>query len=208
MKLGTAGKERAITPVTTKRRSTRGFNGGDVLFFILFFYKKKAFIQVQKDAWLKGRALCIKNSVYFVSRCPTRRRPLCNPDRSFRQVNPFSHRPSSRGRLEVDVSCAKSILLARNDSGCPDPGDIFSGLRYSRAIVFSRGTGNSDAQWTPGALGILILAAEGSGPRYKSGRRGTTNDGILFTRRADTTPITSSVCRPPPPTPPAPSFLL
>lgn len=97
MKLGMAGRRgsgyagsESAPPRDRGERRTRGFNGGDVLFFYSFFFYKKAFIQVQKDAWLKSRALCIKKIVciswrrMYVSP-ETRQRPLCNPDRSFRR---------------------------------------------------------------------------------------------------------------------------
>jgi len=59
MRLGIARKRSANTP-EAKRSAARQrgeihgvFNGGDVL-FLFFFLQKKAFIQVQKDAWLKS----------------------------------------------------------------------------------------------------------------------------------------------------------
>jgi len=96
VRLGTAGK-RAANTLEAKRFAARrrgevhGVSTVATFFFLFFFLQNKAFIQVQKDAWLKSRALCIKNSVYFMASyvrvAQTRRRPLCNSDRFFRLMN-------------------------------------------------------------------------------------------------------------------------
>lgn len=88
---GDEGRRKRIRSAARQRGETHtGFQRWRRSFFYSFFFYKKAFIQVQKDAWLKSRALCIKKIVCISWRRmyvlpETRRRPLCNPDRSFRR---------------------------------------------------------------------------------------------------------------------------